>query len=133
MQIYTCGYCRVGEHGNCEVGYTVPAGEYGGTRCDCHCQRKKPDDELIAIKQSTFRSTYQPEMWNVRKDIIYAAIDSISSGIEYAEMTLQAHDQAVGRTTYRNKSWAYRMEQDIKNMTQALEGLKQCHQSPPQT
>lgn len=131
MQIYTCGYCRVGEHENCEVGYTVPAGK--STRCDCHCQRKKPDDELIAIKQARFQAMYQPEMLSVRKDNICVAIDSIISGIEYAEMTLQAHDQAVGRTTYRNKSWAYRMEQDIKNMTQALEGLKQCHQSPTQT
>jgi hypothetical protein len=69
---------------------------------------------------------YEPEIWTVRKDYIYAAIAAIKNGIEYAQMCLAEHDSALGRTTLKNRNWAETMERDIRQMQQALD----CFQGP---
>ena len=48
-------------------------------------------------------TTYQPEIWTVKKDDIYAAITAIESGICYAQECLATHDLSLGRTTRKNK------------------------------
>ena len=69
-------------------------------------------------------STYLPEMWNVKKDTIYAAIAALESGLEYAMECLATHDADLGRTTRKNKTWAVTMEYDIRHMRQTLEALQ---------
>lgn len=61
-------------------------------------------------------TTYQPEIWSVKKDDIYAAITAIESGICYAQECLATHDLSLGRTTRKNKSSAERMESDLRQM-----------------
>lgn len=67
---------------------------------------------------------YQPEMWTVKKDDIYAAITAVESGIEYAQMCLSEHDKSLGRTTLKNKTWAEQMESDLRQMANAHKSLR---------
>jgi hypothetical protein len=71
-------------------------------------------------------TTYQPEIWQVEKDVIYAAIPSVEAGLEYAKELLAAHDRDLGRTTLKNKTWAETIEADIRHMTRTLEMLRAC-------
>ena len=70
--------------------------------------------------------TYQPEIWRVEKDTIYAAIPAVESGLEYARECLAQHETALGRTTLKNKTWAETMEKDIRHMERTLEMLRAC-------
>ncbi len=70
--------------------------------------------------------TYQPEIWRVEKDTIYAAITAVESGLEYARECLAQHENALGRTTLKNKTWAETMEKDIRHMERTLEMLRAC-------
>ena len=70
--------------------------------------------------------TYLPEIWRVEKDVIYAAIPAVESGLEYARECLAQHDAALGRTTLKNKTWAEKMEADIRHMERTLELLRAC-------
>lgn len=91
----------------------------------------KPD--ASAQDGSPVRSTgvfgptyYQPEIWQVEKDVIYAAIPAVESGLEYAKELLATHDRDLGRTTLKNKTWAETIEADIRHMTRTLEMLRAC-------
>jgi len=68
--------------------------------------------------------TYIPETWTVKKDIIYASIDSIKNGLEYARECLSQHDISFGRTTYKNRTWAETIEGDIVQMEKTLKDLR---------
>ena len=72
----------------------------------------------------TEQTTYQPEIWSVKKDDIYAAITAIESGICYAQECLATQDQSLGRTTRKNKSSAERMESDLRQMSLAHAALR---------
>jgi len=72
---------------------------------------------------------YQPEIWSVKKDVIYASIPAVEAGLEYARELLSAHDSALGRTTRKNKCWAETIEQDIRHMERTLEMLRACGQN----
>jgi hypothetical protein len=80
--------------------------------------------EKEALKSLDFCQTYQPEIWQVRKDTIYAAITAIEDGLEFARENLSNHDAALGRTTKKNKSWAETIESSIRHMELALNMLK---------
>lgn len=69
---------------------------------------------------------YKPETWTINKDIIYATIPALETGLEYARECLAAHDSALGRTTYKNKNWAETIEKDISNMENVLTMLRKC-------
>ena len=69
---------------------------------------------------------YQPEIWQVEKNVIYASIPAVEAGLEYAKELLAAHDRDLGRTTLKNKTWAETIEADIRHMTRTLEMLRAC-------
>jgi hypothetical protein len=69
---------------------------------------------------------YQPEIWQVEKDVIYASIPAVEAGLEYAKELLAALDRDLGRTTLKNKTWAETIEADIRHMTRTLEMLRAC-------
>ena len=77
------------------------------------------------------QSTYQPEIWRVEKDTIYAAIRAVESGLEYARECLAQHDAALGRNTLKNKTWAETMEKDIRHMERTLGMLRACGPNDP--
>jgi hypothetical protein len=56
--------------------------------------------------------TYIPKDFTVPKDFIYAR-----------DCLLQ-HDSVLGRTTYKNKTWAETIEKDILQMEKTLEDLR---------
>lgn len=68
--------------------------------------------------------TYEPETWTVRKDDVYAAIEALQNGIEYASECLRVHDINLGRTTLRNRTWADRIEADKRGMCSVLADLR---------
>jgi len=78
------------------------------------------------VRESSTMQTYQPEMWSVQKDVIYAAIVDIADGIEFADELLCTHDRDLGRSTKKNREWAETLEQSIAHMKRTLEQLKQC-------
>ena len=63
---------------------------------------------------------YLPEVWEVKKDAINAAIHAIEAGLEYARQCLTDHDASLGRTTHKNRTWAETIEGDIRQMENAL-------------
>lgn len=60
---------------------------------------------------------YMREIWRVEKDVIYAAIPAVESGLEYARECLTSH---------KNKTWAETMERDIRHMERTLAMLRAC-------
>jgi len=78
------------------------------------------------IRDDVVLPTYIPEVWRVKKDVIYAAIPAVESGLEYARECLAAHDSALGRTTRKNRTWAETMERDIRHMVRTLAMLRAC-------
>lgn len=68
---------------------------------------------------------YEPEIWKVRKDYIYSAIYALENGLNYAKECLCVHDAALGRTTYKNKTWAETIEKDILHMETTIKNLKE--------
>lgn len=81
---------------------------------------------LIGCTDGLGPLTYQPEIWRVEKDTIYAAIPAVESGLEYARECLATHETNLGRTTLKNKTWAETMEKDIRHMERTLEMLRAC-------
>lgn len=69
---------------------------------------------------------YQPELWTVKKDDIYAAIHAVQNGLDYARECLITHNSNLGRTTLKNRTWAERMEEDIRRMEGTLTALRLC-------
>jgi hypothetical protein len=69
---------------------------------------------------------YIPEVWSVKKDVIYAAITAVENGLAYARECLTNHEAALGRTTLSNKRLAEMMEQDIKQLEDTLKLLRGC-------
>lgn len=67
---------------------------------------------------------YQPEMWTVRKDDIYAAHAALRDGIEYTRELLAIHDRDLGRDHRSNRIAAEHMEKAIAGMQCALIGLR---------
>lgn len=79
-----------------------------------------------SLAKSTIKElNYGPEIWKVRKDYIYSAIYALENGLNYAKECLCVHDSALGRTTYKNKSWAETIEKDILHMEITLKNLKE--------
>lgn len=67
---------------------------------------------------------YEPEMWTLKKDVIYAAQEALKIGIENSEELLADYDARYGRDHRSNKMSAERMEKEIAEMKLALEKLK---------
>lgn len=67
----------------------------------------------------------EPISFAVPASVIFAAVKAVNDGIQYAEMMLTEHEANFGRTTLKNKTWAERMEQDIREMKASLSQLKE--------
>ena len=67
---------------------------------------------------------YEPEIWTIKKDAIYAAHEALKIGIENSEELLTEFELRFGRDTRSNKLTAEQMERDIAFMKKALENLK---------
>lgn len=93
-----------------------------------HPRRMTEPSDLAAIRtNATINSeTYQPEVWRVQKDVIYAAIPAVEAGLEYAKESLCIHDQSYGREIGRYKRVAAMIESDIAQMEGALLMLRAC-------
>lgn len=68
--------------------------------------------------------TYQPHIWTVKKDTIYAAIQAVEDGLESTRELLVKHDAELGRTTQKNKGWAETLEASIAHMERTLAMLR---------
>jgi len=68
----------------------------------------------------SYPEIYEAEMWSYRKDYIYAAIESLKVGLEYAQICLEDYGGSTEHKNRRDKTWAWKMESDIARMTEAL-------------
>jgi hypothetical protein len=68
---------------------------------------------------------YEPEMRTVQKDLIYAVITAIASGLDHARDNLAQHEAAFGRARPRHKREAEFIEGEIAQMEAALAGLRE--------
>ena len=66
---------------------------------------------------------YQPETWTILKDSIYAAQEALKIGIENSKELLAEFEFRFGRSTRSNRITAERMEEEIKQMQNALDGI----------
>jgi hypothetical protein len=91
-------------------------------------KRRVETSEQMAVRSNPLLvpTCYQPEIWQVEKNVIYASIPAVEAGLEYAKELLAAHDRDLGRTTLKNKTWAETIEADIRHMTRTLEMLRAC-------
>lgn len=67
---------------------------------------------------------YQPELWTVKKDDIYAALNALEAGLEHARENLTRHDKELGRKTRKNEMWANQLERDIEGMERIIGRLR---------
>lgn len=67
---------------------------------------------------------YQPELWVVRKDSVYAAISALEANLLHLRQALADHDKNVGRTLVKDRTWAEKLEQDIESTSKALMALR---------
>ena len=70
---------------------------------------------------------YQPELWTVKKDDIYAVIHALDTGLEHTKSALADHEVNYGRVTRKDRLWAEQIEKDIEVIELALESLRKCH------
>jgi predicted nucleic acid-binding protein len=66
---------------------------------------------------------YQPETWAMLKDSIYAAQEALKIGIEYSKELLAEFEFRFGRSTRSNRITAERIEEEIRQMEYALDGI----------
>ena len=67
---------------------------------------------------------YIPEIWSIKKDLVYKAISCLQGGLENTQSALVEHDVALGRTTTKNRMWAETLEQEIRDMKDCIKQLK---------
>jgi len=67
---------------------------------------------------------YQPEMWTVRKDNIYAVIYALEAGLANTQDALTRHESELGRTTRKNEMWAKQLERDIDAIRLSIARLR---------
>ena len=89
-------------------------------------QAEPRSDTAVGSNPLLVPTCYQPEIWQVEKNVIYASIPAVEAGLEYANELLAAHDRDLGRTTLKNKTWAETIEADIRHMSRTLEMLRAC-------
>lgn len=68
--------------------------------------------------------TYQPEIQEVDKSDIYAAINALGIGIEYTEELLDYRKTTFGRKRRTDRLIDARLTEDINKMKNALAKLK---------
>jgi hypothetical protein len=73
--------------------------------------------------------TYEPEMRTVQKDVIYAAITAIETGLDHARENLAQFDATYSRCRPRHKREAEFIEAEIAQMEAALDGLRKASAS----
>ena len=73
---------------------------------------------------------YQPEIWAMSKDRIYAAQEALRIGIENSEELLADFDARLGREHRSNRIAAERMEQEIELMKKALADIQSPNSNP---
>jgi hypothetical protein len=67
---------------------------------------------------------YIPEIWPIKKDLVYKLIPCLEAGLENTQTALAEHDATFGRTTAKNKMWAEALEREIRDMRDCIEELK---------
>lgn len=67
---------------------------------------------------------YQPELWLVEKDAIYAARYALEDGLESAQELLAKHDADLGRSIPKNRREAERLEKVILDTKHAIELMR---------
>lgn len=78
------------------------------------------DENNVKQQMKTESETFSTDGW-FSKDIIHA----MELGIDYAKMYLESLDAVEGRFTYKNRIWAERVEEDIRNMVKVIEKAKE--------
>lgn len=67
---------------------------------------------------------YQPEIWQIKKDLVYKLIPCLQTGLENTQSTLAEHDSSLGRTTTKNRMWAETLEQEIRDIEDCIKQLR---------
>lgn len=82
---------------------------------DYHC---RPNWEPFVSQE------YIPEIWQIKKDLVYKLIPCLEAGLENTQASLEDHIITLGRTTTKNKMWAETLEQEIKDTKDCIKQLK---------
>lgn len=95
--------------------------------CPAHgtCRTSLPDCPDCISKH------YEPELWTIRKDYIYAAQAALVNAIEYIKECQVTHEANLGETTLKNRMWANRMRDDLLKTEQALDNIQHPEGAQP--
>lgn len=84
----------------------------------------KGDSKINYFDDSNFFPNVVPEIWSIKKDLIYKLIPCLEAGLENTQHALIEHDASFGRTTTKNRMWAETLEQEIRDMEDCIEQLR---------
>jgi len=70
--------------------------------------------------------TPEPIVIGATKDRWEEILEALESGLEYSRDCLATHDSTLGRTIRRNRVAAERLEQDIAQIIEQMEYVKNC-------
>jgi hypothetical protein len=88
-----------------------------------HCQPEKPwgVNKFGAQKDM---SEYQANRISVDDQFLLDCKESLEAGLEFTQGALSEHDVSLGRTTFKNKSWAETMEKSIAQMRSCVQRIE---------
>jgi hypothetical protein len=66
---------------------------------------------------------YKPAVTEVDKYFLLDCKESLEAGLEFTQGALTEHDASLGRTTFKNKSWAETMEKSIAQMRSCVQRI----------
>jgi hypothetical protein len=67
---------------------------------------------------------FQPTYVQVDQMLIRNTIDALEWSLEHTQELLSKHDAELGRTTYKNESWAKTLEKTIRLCQDCLKQLE---------
>jgi hypothetical protein len=86
-----------------------------------HCETKKTDNSPQDI--STLLD-YEPATIQVDEYFLLDCKESLEIGLEFTQEALVEHDASLGRTTFKNKSWAETMEKSMEKTKSCIERIQ---------
>jgi hypothetical protein len=85
-----------------------------------HCEPDKPwcENKLGAQRDM---NEYEPATTAVDEFFLFDCKELLETGLEFTQAALAEHDASLGRTTFKNKSWAETMEESIARMRSCIQ------------
>lgn len=89
--------------------------------CDSRLYDERGETDNSSPNSFAKTQTYQPAVTEVDEPFLLDCKESLEAGLEFTQGALAEHDASLGRTTFKNKSWAETMEKSITQMRSCIQ------------